>query len=122
MTIAIDFDGTCVKNSYPKVGETIKDAIPILQKLGEKHKLILLTMRSGVFLTAAKDWFAENKIKLYAVNDNPNQHSWTKSKKIYADYYIDDQAIGCPCKKDDNNKNYVNWSIVKNILTQNGVL
>ena len=45
ITIAIDFDGTCVTHEYPNVGRDI-GAAPVLRKLVENgHKLILWTMR-----------------------------------------------------------------------------
>ena len=48
--IAIDFDGTCVKHDYPRIGEDI-GASKILRLLtDEGHKLILNTMRSGEYL------------------------------------------------------------------------
>ena len=46
MTIAVDFDGTCVTHDFPKVGKNIGAEI-VLKKLADKgHKIILYTMRS----------------------------------------------------------------------------
>ena len=73
--IAVDFDGTCVYNKYPEIGENNPGAIETLQKLAKKNKIILLTMRSGVLLSAAKQWFSDNNIPLYSVNSNPSQTS-----------------------------------------------
>ena len=45
MVIAIDFDGTCVTNEYPNVGNDI-GAVPVLKRIVEKgHRIILYTMR-----------------------------------------------------------------------------
>ena len=45
MTIAVDFDGTCVTHAYPDVGKNIGAEI-VLKKLSDKgHKIILYTMR-----------------------------------------------------------------------------
>ena len=101
MIIAIDFDGTCVTHDFPKVGKDI-GAVPVLKQLVENgHKLILWTMRSdgrntGDVLISAVQWFADNDIPLYGINENPNQKSWTQSPKVYAELYIDDAAFGCP--------------------------
>ena len=47
MEICIDFDGTCVKNEFPKVGADI-GAVPVLKELvANGHRLILFTMRSN---------------------------------------------------------------------------
>lgn len=35
MFIAIDFDGTCVSNDFPKIGKDI-GAVPVLKELVEK--------------------------------------------------------------------------------------
>ena len=46
MTIAVDFDGTCVTHDFPKVGKNIGAEI-VLKKFTDKgHKIILYTMRS----------------------------------------------------------------------------
>ena len=48
MTIAVDFDGTCVKHKYPLVGEDVDGAVSVLKELVRKgHKIILYTMRNG---------------------------------------------------------------------------
>ena len=101
MTIAIDFDGTCVTHEYPNVGKDI-GAIPVLKKLVDKgHQLILYTMRDGKELQDAVDWFKENNIELYGIQKNPTQHKWTSSPKCYAELYIDDAALGIPLIKND---------------------
>ena len=100
MVIAIDFDGTCVTHEYPKVGKEI-GAVNVLKKLIDKgYKLILWTMRSGKELYEAQLWFKNHNIPLYGVQRNPEQDSWTKSPKAYAQLYIDDAALGCPLKQD----------------------
>ena len=50
----------------------------------------------GPTLSDAVDFLEKNGIKLYGINKNPDQKSWTKSPKAYADIYIDDAAFGCP--------------------------
>lgn len=103
--IVLDFDGTVVKHRYPTIGEDI-GAVPVLRKLvANGHHLLLNTMRShdseGVdTLQPAIDWFAERNIPLFGVNENPNQHVWTSSPKVYGNIYIDDAALGAPLKAD----------------------
>ena len=112
MIIAIDFDGTCVKHAYPRIGEDI-GAIPVLKQLvKDGHQLVLNTMRSGELLGEAVKWFNDNGIKLSGANHTPGQATWTTSPKVYAQLYIDDAALGCPTIMDDNDRVYVDWRIV----------
>ncbi len=121
--IAVDFDGTCVVHDYPRVGRDI-GAQPVLKALVAKgHRLILNTMRSGVTLGEAEQWFVENDIPLYGVNRNPDQDSWTKSPKVYAHIYIDDAALGTPLIAGENGeRNYVDWDNCEMLLRHTGAL
>jgi hypothetical protein len=131
MIIAIDFDGTCVSHEFPEIGKDI-GAVPVLKKLvSYGHKLILFTMRSdmekvesddynikkkpGKHLTNAINWFKENDIELFGVNENPNQKSWTTSPKAYAELYIDDAALNCPLLFDRkiSDRPFVDWKTVE---------
>lgn len=124
LVIAIDFDGTCVEHDYPAVGLEVEGAVETLRALSKRgHRLILFTMRSGEKLEAAVRWFRDRKIELWAVNENPEQRSWTASPKVYADYYIDDSALGCPIMFIDGVRHpVVNWSKVRTMLEYNRVL
>ena len=146
MIIAIDFDGTCVKHEFPRVGADI-GAIPVLKELTTNgHKLILWTMRSrkregtsepnslgwsnaseikleSDVIRDAIDWFSRNDIPLWAVNINPNQASWTNSPKAYAQYYIDDAALGTPVLFDEaTDRKYVDWIKMRELLVNNHLL
>ena len=124
MEIAVDFDGTCVTHDYPRVGKDI-GAIPVLKALVQKgHKLILWTMRSGIGLEAAVNWFKENDIPLYGIQINPGQQSWTSSPKAYAQLYIDDAALGCYLKedKDLSDRPFVDWTLVEVTLKEKGLI
>lgn len=44
--IGIDFDGTCVVDSFPYVGDNI-GAAKVLRELADKNLLILYTVRDG---------------------------------------------------------------------------
>ena len=125
LDIAVDFDGTCVTHAYPEVGHDI-GAVEILRSLVAKgHRLILCTMRSGKRLEDAIRWFESNGIRLYAVNNNPEQKQWTRSRKIHADIYIDDRALGCPLyevsSRDGRIYRFTNWKRVARWLLMEGV-
>lgn len=112
MKIAIDFDGTIVKHKYPEVGEDI-GAFPWMKKFQEAGAdLILYTMRDSEELLDAINFCKDNDIEFWAVNDNPNQETWTQSRKIYANAYVDDNAIGCPLICLEDERPYVDWEVV----------
>ena len=76
-------------------------------------------------LQDAIDWFAKYDIPLYGVNDNPSQHSWTDSPKVYANMYIDDAALGIPLVYNDMSsmmRPYVGWVRVTELLYESGIL
>lgn len=124
MIIAVDFDGTCVEHDYPYIGMDAEGAVDVLRELVAKgHRLILFTMRSGDKLEAAVKWFKERKVELWSINTNPEQREWTESVKVYAHYYIDDSAVGCPIKFIDGvPRPVVDWSKVRAIFQNDGVL
>lgn len=113
--IGIDFDGTCVTDLYPYVGDNI-GAASVLRELGDKNLLILYTVRDGKYLQDAVDWFRYNHINLYSVNYNPEPVS--SSPKLYCDYYIDDRNIGTPL----TDKGYVDWNKMLVLLKQKNLL
>lgn len=115
MEICIDFDGTCVTHEYPNVGVSIgaEEVLRDLVKAG--HKLILFTMRSGEKLNDAVNWFKENEIELYGINENPTQKEWTQSPKAYGQLYIDDAALGVPLVINED-RPYVDWQKVRSLL------
>jgi len=124
MYIAIDFDGTCVTHEFPRVGKEI-GAIPVLRRLVEKgHKLILHTVRGTDTIEPALRWFSDNQILLYGVNNNPAQRFWTNSKKIYANLYIDDAALGVPLIEDPSisARPFVDWEEVERLLIDRDIL
>lgn len=130
--IAVDFDGTCVKHgAFPALGEDCPGAVETLKRLVDAgYELILWTIRSGDSLVLAEEWFASKGIPLKAVNVNPAQAKWSSSPKVYAHYFIDDAAIGCPLisPKDggrlyvDWNRLYVDWKWIDSMLVSLGVL
>lgn len=142
MTIAVDFDGTCVTHEFPNVGKDI-GAAKILRRLVDNgHQLILWTMRcdhpeefelvgqsdihaeKGSYLSDALNWFDLNEIPLYGIQRNPTQDTWTLSPKCYAQLYIDDAALGCPLTYDPeiSDRPFVNWNEVEYELYKLGLI
>lgn len=118
MTIAIDFDGVCVSNEFPKVGKDIGAVSVLLELVAKDHKLILLTNRYGQSLKDAENWFLAYGIPLYGINRNPVQWHFSKSPKVYADLYIDDRGLGCPLKTDVSvsDKPFVDWEKARRLI------
>lgn len=127
MIIAVDFDGTCVTHEYPRVGKDIGAARVLRELVGNGHKIILYTMRSHRTdggntdtLQDAIDWFDENGIELFGINENPEQKYWTDSPKPYANLYIDDAAVGCPLTFGEelsfSERPFVNWKKIESWL------
>ena len=97
LIIAVDFDGTIVEDAYPKIGKTRLFAFETLKRLQDDgHRLILWTYRSGLRLEEAVKFCDANGIQFYAVNKSfpEEQFDYSKSRKIYADLFIDDRNIG----------------------------
>ena len=97
LTIAVDFDGTIVENRYPKIGKPILFAIETLKKLQDDgHHLILWTYRTGRELEEAVEFCNRRGIDFYAVNKSYPEEIFDNSlsRKIQADYFIDDRNIG----------------------------
>ncbi len=126
ITILIDFDGTCVTHNFPAIGSEI-GAAPVLRELVENnHKLILFTMRgSGELsqklfgndgLQEAFEWFKDNDIPLYGIQTNPTQNKWTNSPKAHGQLIIDDTALGIPLIIEDDERPYVDWKRVREML------
>jgi hypothetical protein len=97
LVFAVDFDGTVVTNAYPNIGRPI-GAAPVLRQLVKNgHRLILYTVRTGLPLQEAIDWYRDNGIELYGVNHNPGQLTWAPdAKKIFFDLCLDDRNYGTP--------------------------
>lgn len=125
-TFAIDFDGTCVTDCFPAIGEEIGAAEVLLELQEKGHKIILNTVRSnqeGEILNDAIKWFEKHHIRLYGVNHNPDQESWSSSPKVHADYFIDDKAIGTPLITFAEDKPpHVDWTLIRKFLIEKGIL
>jgi len=116
--IALDFDGTLVTHEYPYIGIELPNMLNVIKKLQAKgHQFILFTMRSGETLDQAVQWCTERNIKFFGINENPQQAEWSASRKVYAQHYIDDAAIGVPLVYPPGGKRpYVDWVKIEPIL------
>lgn len=121
--IAVDFDGTIVEHRYPKIGNPVPLAVVTLRELKNAgHRIIIYTMRSSIQLQEALDWLKEWDFVPWAINKNPQQETWTASPKVYAHFYIDDAAIGCPLIQPGNGERpYVDWGQVRVELHLRGI-
>ncbi len=116
-----DFDGTCVTHKFPNMGKNIGAEFVLRELVYSGHGIILFTMRSDgehPYLTDAVNWFQEHDIPLYGIQKNPLQHTWTSSPKSYANFMIDDSAIGCPKLHIPylSSRPFVNWRQITNLL------
>lgn len=95
---AFDFDGTLCKEAFPAIGKPNKAMIRLAKRMKEHgHRIILWTCRNGEHLDAAVDWCRLQGLEFDAVNQNlPEilEMFGSDSRKITADYYIDDKVLG----------------------------
>ncbi len=95
---AFDFDGTLCTEAWPAIGRPRMAMIRYARRIQQKgNQLILWTCRSGERLDEAVAWCKEYGITFDAVNQNlPStlEKYGTDSRKITADYYIDDKMLG----------------------------
>ena len=97
LIIAVDFDGTIVEDKFPKIGKPMIFAFDTLKKLqANGHRLILWTYRHGKALKDAVEFCKENGVEFYAVNKSYPEEIFDEkiSRKIHADFFIDDRNIG----------------------------
>ena len=92
--MAVDFDGTLVRDKFPEIGaerENFCKVIRILQKMGVKS--ILWTSRTGSALDEAIEWCEDHDLHFDAINKNlPEviELTGTDTRKVYANVYFDD--------------------------------
>ena len=125
MDILVDFDGTCTTHDFPRVGQEIGAPEVLRDLVLAGHRLILFTMRSdNNGLTDAVNWFEENDIPLYGIQENPTQRAWTSSPKAYGQLIIDDICLGIPLKVDPNlsDRPFVDWPKCRVLMEELGIL
>jgi hypothetical protein len=98
LVLAVDFDGTIVEDRYPEIGKPLPFAIDTLKRLhADGHRIVLWTFRHGRPLRHAVDFLESQGVQLYAVNQSFPEESEQLdgySRKIHADWFIDDRNIG----------------------------
>lgn len=95
LILGCDFDGTICEHMYPAIGPAMPGAFESLRRFQEKgDRLILWTCREGVALQEAITYCRLNGIEFEQHNNNAVEHDYAKSRKIYADLYIDDRMVG----------------------------
>lgn len=96
--IAVDFDGTLIKdNKWPDTdGIADRDLIEnLIQEQKNGNKIILYSCRCGEHLKTAVKWCKEQGLIFDAINENlPEliEAYGNDSRKISADIYIDDRS------------------------------
>lgn len=99
MIVAVDFDDTITMPSpFPITGKVRKDAIFYIKKMYENGvMLILWTCRVDNYLSEATAILKEAGILncFSKINDNISG----SSRKVYADFYIDDKSMQINWKK-----------------------
>lgn len=94
--IAVDFDGTLVKDCYPDIGPANLNLIRELKVLAESNTLILWTCRTGDKLNEAVRFCESYGLYFDYINENSKtileKYGNIDSRKITADIYIDDKA------------------------------
>ena len=94
--IAVDFDGTLVKDEYPKIGSPNIKLINKLRKLSRDNTLILWTCRTGDKLKEAVEFCLLCDLQFHYINENSKEilekYGNIDSRKITADIYLDDKA------------------------------
>lgn len=97
---AVDFDGTLCRAAFPGIGEPNTVLIShLIKRRKQGDKLILWTCRIGERLQEAVEWCRGHGLEFDAVNGNLPEtiEKWGgESRKIYADVYLDDQAVNRP--------------------------
>jgi predicted mannosyl-3-phosphoglycerate phosphatase (HAD superfamily) len=96
--IAVDFDGTIVKENYPEIGELIPAAKRTLKRFKEKGGYIIVwTCRSSEALREAEEFLNEWNVPYDTINENIPcmiERYKTDPRKVGADLYIDDRNPG----------------------------
>lgn len=110
-TISVDFDDTICYTNFPDIIKEVPNAIKTLNELQEYGYIIIInTCRTDTALDNAIDYMFNKGFVPDLVNENLKERInmfGSDSRKISADYYIDDKNIDC--KK-------INWNKIKRKL------
>ena len=94
--IAVDFDGTIVKDEYPNIGKIKKRIVRKIKRAKKKGSTVILwTCRVGEYLDAAVNFMNENDIPYDLVNESDPENVkkyGIDTRKVFAHEYWDDRA------------------------------
>ena len=98
LILAIDFDGTIVKDKYPEIGEMVEGAKEAINQLySDGYTIIIWSCRTKINKARAIEWLAKNGIKYHRFNEscpiNVAKYGGVDTRKVYADLYIDDRML-----------------------------
>lgn len=96
MIIAVDFDGALSRAEYPDCGNPNQKVFrKLIDRKNDGARIILNTCRHGSYLNDAVQFCEDNGLTFDAVNENLPDiiAKYGDSRKIYADLYVDDNAI-----------------------------
>ena len=94
--LAVDFDGTLCENKFPDIGLPKLFVINYVKMLKKKGwKIILWTARDGKYLNEAKRWCKKQGLVFDEYNQDLKrlQKYGFNSRKVFADYYLDDKNL-----------------------------
>lgn len=102
MIIAVDADGVLWKDNFPSVAEPDMGMVRAVRNAIDKgHEVVLWTCRVNSALIVAEDMCRMLELRFCTINDNApsNVEKWKHefpggTRKVYADVYIDDKALG----------------------------
>lgn len=89
--IAVDFDNTLAFTDYPIIKAPNTELVEFIRQHQKDYVFILWTMREGKQLQYAKEWIRQQGIHFDYYNQNTpwNIAKYGDRRKVYADYYID---------------------------------
>lgn len=114
--IAVDFDGTLVEDKFPEIGE-VRESVwhDLLNARDNGAKIILWTSRDHERLKDAVEFCRDRGLHFDAINENLDECKVmfnNDTRKVYANEYWDDKAIGKYCysmiseKRQERNRLY----------------
>ena len=94
--IAVDFDGTIVRDFWPNIGTIKQDVVEQMREEKDKGTYIIIwTCRSGEDIQRMQDFLDKHDIPYDRINANAPWilDAWKRdNRKIFAHEYIDDKA------------------------------
>ena len=99
--IAVDFDGTLVEDKFPEIGE-VRESVwhDLLNARENGAKIILWTSRDHDRLKDAVEFCKNRGLHFDAINENLDECKImfdNDTRKVYANEYWDDKAVGKYC-------------------------